>query len=130
MDDWKEVQQLKVLERSSSGAVLRLLITFSDGEAELLNENDIRQVLGVWMGDLQDKDGNSLAVNGMLPSVYFYVQPVEEGIVLFGGGLGHGIGMSQYGADGYAKQGADMEAILNFYYQGVEQYQLYSGIGD
>lgn len=128
MDDWKEAQQLKVLERSSSGAVLRLLIAFSDGGVELSNENDIRQVLGVWMGDLQDKDGNSLAANGMLPSVYFYVQPVKEGIVLFGGGLGHGIGMSQYGADGYAKQGADMEEILNFYYQDTELDPLYEDV--
>lgn len=130
MNDWKEAQRLKVLERSSSGAVLRLLIAFSEGGVELSNENCIRQVLGVWMGDLRDKDGNSLAANGMLPSVYFYVQPIKEGIVLFGGGLGHGIGMSQYGADGYAKQGADMEEILHFYYQGVELYQLYPGSGN
>lgn len=124
MDEW-EAQRLEVLERSSTGAVLRLLIVFSDGEAELSNENHIRQVLGVWMNALQDKDGNPLAVSDMLPSVYFYVQPVKEGIVLFGGGLGHGIGMSQYGADGYAKQGADMEEILDLYYRNTELYPLY-----
>lgn len=127
MDGW-ETRRLEVLERSSSGAVLRLLIVFSDGEAELSNENCIRQVLGVWMCDLQDKDGNSIAALDMLPSAYFYVQPVKEGIVLFGGGLGHGIGMSQYGADGYAKQGAKMEEILNFYYQNIELYQLYGDV--
>lgn len=124
MEDW-EAQRLEVLGRSSTGAVLRLLIVFSGGEAELSNENDIRQVLGIWMNALQDKDGNVLAVSDMLPSVYFYVQPVKEGIVLFGGGLGHGIGMSQYGADGYAKQGARMEEILNLYYQNTELYPLY-----
>ena len=62
----------------------------------------------------------------LLPSAYFYIQPVKEGIVLFGGGLGHGIGMSQYGANGLAKQGADMEEILDFYYQDVELQQFYS----
>ena len=126
MEDWENVQQLKVLERSSSGAVLRLLIVFSEGEAELSNENYIRQILGVWMNTLQDKDGNRIQTGELLPSVYFYVQPVKEGFVLFGGGLGHGIGMSQYGANGYAKQGADMKKILAFYYQGVEVQQLYS----
>lgn len=125
MDDWKEVQQLKVLERSSSGAVLRLLIVFSGGEVELSNENYIRQVLGAWMDALQDKDGNNVQAGGMLPSVYFYVQPIKEGIVLFGGGMGHGIGMSQYGANGCAKQGADMKEILNFYFQDVRVEQLY-----
>ena len=126
MDSWEEAQQLKVLERSSSGAVLRLLIVFSDGMAELSNENYIRQVLGVWMNTIWDKDGSQLKAGDMLPSAYFYVQPVKEGIVLFGGGLGHGIGMSQYGANGLAKQGADMKEILDFYYQDVELQQLYS----
>ena len=126
MDSWDEVQQLKVLERSASGAVLRLLIVFSDGSAELSNENYIRQVLGIWMETLQDKDGSFVKVGELLPSVYFYIQPVKEGIVLFGGGLGHGIGMSQYGANGLAAKGADMEEILDFYYQDVELQQLYS----
>ena len=37
MDSWEEAQQLKVLERSSSGAVMLLLIVFSDGEVEVSN---------------------------------------------------------------------------------------------
>ncbi len=36
-----------------------------------------------------------------------------------GGGDGHGIGMSQYGAYGYALHGADFHAILAHYYQGT-----------
>ena len=36
-----------------------------------------------------------------------------------GGGDGHGIGMSQYGAYGYALHGADYRTILAHYYQGT-----------
>jgi stage II sporulation protein D len=36
-----------------------------------------------------------------------------------GGGDGHGIGMSQYGAEGYALHGAGYTAILAHYYQGT-----------
>src|SRR4051794_21019031 len=36
-----------------------------------------------------------------------------------GAGFGHGVGMSQYGAMGYAKQGADYRAILAHYYSGT-----------
>jgi SpoIID/LytB domain protein len=36
-----------------------------------------------------------------------------------GGGFGHGIGMSQYGAEGYALHGADYRAILAHYYSGT-----------
>jgi stage II sporulation protein D len=36
-----------------------------------------------------------------------------------GGGYGHGIGMSQYGAYGYAQHGKDYRFILSHYYQGT-----------
>jgi len=37
-----------------------------------------------------------------------------------GGGWGHGIGLSQYGAQGYALQSWDYQAILKHYYQGTK----------
>lgn len=36
-----------------------------------------------------------------------------------GGGDGHGIGMSQYGADGYAEHGKSYQFMLGHYYQGT-----------
>ncbi|MEA2155741.1 MAG: hypothetical protein QOE11_1881 [Solirubrobacteraceae bacterium] len=41
-------------------------------------------------------------------------------LVVSGAGFGHGIGMSQYGAMGYARQGADHAAILAHYYTGTQ----------
>ncbi|MDF2720331.1 MAG: stage sporulation protein [Paenibacillus sp.] len=35
-------------------------------------------------------------------------------------GYGHGVGMSQWGANGMAKEGKTAEAILKYYYQGIE----------
>jgi stage II sporulation protein D len=37
-----------------------------------------------------------------------------------GAGFGHGVGMSQYGAMGYASNGWDYKAILGHYYSGTE----------
>ena len=37
-----------------------------------------------------------------------------------GAGFGHGVGMSQYGAMGYASHGWDYKAILSHYYSGTE----------
>ncbi|WP_062052067.1 stage II sporulation protein D [Bacillus sp. JCM 19034] len=39
-------------------------------------------------------------------------------------GWGHGVGMSQYGADGMAKEGRDYEEIVNHYYQGISIEQV------
>ena len=40
--------------------------------------------------------------------------------VIKGAGYGHGIGMSQYGAYGYAKKGTGYRAIVKHYYSGTE----------
>jgi stage II sporulation protein D len=40
--------------------------------------------------------------------------------VLAGGGWGHGVGMSQWGAYGQAKAGRDYREILGYYYRGTE----------
>jgi stage II sporulation protein D len=43
--------------------------------------------------------------------------------VITGRGWGHGVGLSQYGALGYARNGAGFEEILTHYYQGTEVTQ-------
>ncbi|WP_017726021.1 stage II sporulation protein D [Halalkalibacterium ligniniphilum] len=42
-----------------------------------------------------------------------------EEIVIETKGWGHGVGMSQYGADGMARGGSDYKEIVNHYYRGV-----------
>lgn len=45
---------------------------------------------------------------------------VQDGkIVFFVTGYGHGVGMSQYGANEMAREGADYREILTHYYTGV-----------
>jgi stage II sporulation protein D len=57
-----------------------------------------------------------------LPSSQLSAAPrIEEGaLVLEGRGWGHGVGMCQYGASGFAARGANCEAILSRYYPGAE----------
>ena len=79
---------------------------------------------------LQRKDGESLTGNTMLPSGFFAVQEMKNaegkltGIALYGGGNGHGVGMSQYGAKGMAEDGKTAEEILEHYYTGTTVQQV------
>lgn len=41
-------------------------------------------------------------------------------VIVRGAGFGHGVGLSQYGAYGFAKRGADHRAIIGHYYRGTE----------
>jgi stage II sporulation protein D len=43
-----------------------------------------------------------------------------DNIVISTKGFGHGVGMSQYGANGMAKEGKSYKEIVKHYYQGVE----------
>ena len=49
-------------------------------------------------------------------------RPVVPGMQLLvtGQGHGHGVGMSQWGANGLARQGADFRTILSHYYRGAD----------
>ena len=42
-----------------------------------------------------------------------------NGFTLYGGGFGHGVGMSQNGARSMAESGCDCETILSYFYEGI-----------
>lgn len=56
-----------------------------------------------------------------LRSANFTVEHSADGAFVFTvHGYGHGVGMSQYGADAMARAGSDYRAILQWYYPGTE----------
>lgn len=55
-----------------------------------------------------------------LKTAMFTVTPSEDGLVFHTKGYGHGVGMSQNGANGMAKHGSDYREILQHFYTGVE----------
>lgn len=79
---------------------------------------------------------SSLKVNGVeftgrnfqnklsLRSNDFEISENNNKIVITTKGFGHGVGMSQYGANALAKQNKTYEEILKYYYQGTEIQKL------
>lgn len=55
-----------------------------------------------------------------LPSSSFTWEIKGNQIIFHTKGYGHGVGMSQYGANGMAQQGLTAEQIVKYYYKGVE----------
>jgi len=89
-EDW-----FYILERSDSGYVTQIEVA-----GEILHGKDIREALGLRSHCLElDYAGNVFT---------FTVW-----------GHGHGVGLSQYGADFMARQGSTFEEILQNYYSGV-----------
>ncbi len=97
--------QIKVLERSEGGRITKLKIgdkTFSGSE--------VRTALG-------------------LNSANFNFSVTGKSIMFTVAGNGHGIGMSQYGADGMAKNGSGYRDIVMHYYQGVDIVDISDMVG-
>ena len=55
-----------------------------------------------------------------LRSSFFEITKNDNQIIIHTKGFGHGVGMSQYGAYGMAKNVSNYQEILKYYYQGVD----------
>ena len=128
--EWETIENLQVTERNEKGAVTTLEITGQKKDTEQANERidgeyQIRQFLALADPVITLQDGSTREGWQLLPSAFFYLQSIsEEGILtgyeVYGGGYGHGEGMSQNGARHMAEQGEDCEAILKNYYGQIE----------
>lgn len=89
-----------------------------DGTIQILERNRSGRVVSLKLG--------STVISGVtfrsrlgLASTDFEIQEVGSQLKIVTKGWGHGVGMSQYGANGMAKNGYTYNQILTHYYQGV-----------
>ena len=122
-----QIDSIQIEERGPGGVVKKLVITDVDGNTRTCQgQMDVRRTLGSSELEIERKDGTSVDGLSLLPSAFITVEEVgtaRDGSKLFeiyGGGYGHGAGMSQNGAQGMAREGKTFEEILNFFYQGTD----------
>lgn len=120
------VTGLSVKERSSAGSILTLCVQYEKGSVLVKNEYNIRKVLGCGITRMVYADASESTNVTMLPSAFCAVTAQSDGTVLLqGGGYGHGLGMSQNGANGMAKAGMNYKEILQYFYQNIEIGTVY-----
>lgn len=118
-------QKLTVEQRCSYGAIKQLGISYEKGTVSLFSEYNVRAVLGAGATQVTDKDGKAIDME-LLPSAYCAIEPSGDGFALYGGGYGHGIGMSQNGANGMAKAGMSYVDILTKFYHDISIENIYN----
>ena len=120
-----KITGVSVTERGPGGVAMKLLVKGSEGETTISGQNAIRSALGDAALTLTLMDGKTSDGWSLLPSGFLAIEETgtdEQGVVQFrvyGGGYGHGVGMSQNGAQGMAKAGMGYEEILKYFYDGV-----------
>lgn len=106
--DFGSLKSIKVLQRGASGKVIKLQIETDKNTFIVQKELVIRRCF--------QKNGISL------PSANFvinYVDSITPVYKFAGGGFGHGVGLSQWGAGKMASLGYTFDEILLHYYQGI-----------
>lgn len=119
-EDIGTIQKLEVTKRGTNNVALEVTATGEKGTSVVKTEYKIRKALGGEGYEIDRNDGTTAKSRELLPSAFFSVEQKEEMFYLKGGGYGHGIGMSQNGADKMAETGKTYKEILSFFYQGVE----------
>jgi len=119
------INSLEVTKRGTNGIVMELVIHGSNGTKILENQSEVRSVLGDSSAILYKNDGTSTAGWDQLPSAFLVLEPkyqesILTGYTIYGGGYGHGVGMSQNAAAAMGKAGMTYVEILDFFYQGAE----------
>ncbi len=109
--DFGELKNIEVIKRGQSGKAMYVKITTSKGMFYIAKEIMIRKIF-----EYNKK---------WLPSANVVFKPVLDnknnltGFQVFGGGYGHGVGMSQFGAGFMAQNGYSYKNILQHYYKGI-----------
>ena len=128
------LKDIKVLKRGNSGKALEIEIVFKNGTFKVMRELGIRRVLkknnamlasGNFFVDKTESKKEEKVEQEESKAVFSFekfIHPDEnkvEKFVLTGGGFGHGVGMSQYGAGYMAQMGKKYDDILKHYYSGI-----------
>ena len=128
-NDIGNIQNIEVDQRSKSGVVISLKITTDKLTFRIINQYNIRFTI-------RPKDAKSTVItehakssdntyssqttnDNVLGSGFFALEWQNDTLHFYGGGYGHGVGMSQYGANGYASQGLDYKTILEKFYSNI-----------
>lgn len=98
--EYNKELKIEVLERSSSNRIVKLKV------------ND------------KEFSGRDLYNKLKIRSTDFEIEQVGSNVVIDTKGYGHGVGMSQYGALGMAKEGYNYKEILSYYYNGTNLKKL------
>ena len=116
-----ELMQLQANKKNESGAVIELNVITTEGNHVIKGEYEVRTFLSPEGLNITNYFEETLKGGKILPSAYFDMEiNAGECVVLYGRGYGHGVGMSQNGADEMAKQGYTWEEILKYFYKNVE----------
>ena len=122
--DIGEIIDIAVTRRGQGGNIMHMYFTGTTGTTYVETEFNVRTVFAPHNAVVHRHDGSQIAGLNFLPSGFFTFIMEDEYVAIYGGGNGHGVGMSQNGVRTLADMGLGFEEILKHYYTGVDVVQV------
>ena len=130
------VQDIIVAARGESGIITHMLVITSNGKYLIAKEFNVRKLLAT-NNALYGSKGDEGAYNNKpimpsvtsLPSAYLALEDDGGYINIYGGGFGHGVGMSQFAAGTLTKNGESYKNVLKRYYTDIKLSTVESVLG-
>lgn len=124
------VEGITVASRETGGIVNMLKVSGDKGSVMLEKEYTIRQFLCPEGLNIVRNDGTTVNNFLLLPSAYFTIEEIYQdgemsGYHVYGGGFGHGVGMSQKGAKAMVDAGFLYNEVLEYFYNDVSIANCY-----
>jgi len=132
VDTIGELVNIEVISRGEAGNITKLQVTGTENTIQILTEFNIRNLIAPnnrvdGAGDiiLSRADGSTLSNFAMMPSGFFTMERLTDAdgnilhVRFIGGGFGHGVGLSQYGAKGKLLRGYSFVEVLEHFYTGA-----------
>lgn len=125
-NDIGEVTNIYVGQRGTSGVVISLIIETTKNTYKIINQYNIRFTIRPMDANVSNETASAgtsytkSGSNSILFSGFFAIEEKNGNFTFYGGGNGHGVGMSQNGANTLGKNGSSFNKILNSYYSNID----------
>jgi stage II sporulation protein D len=122
-----DINEIYISKRGKSGIIMEMTIVSDKGTFKVDKESNIRNILTPRGIEYEIKRiyGTPLKNPSAIPSSFFTIDTLMSGskmkdVTIYGGGFGHGVGMSQYGVIGLVRKGKPYTEILKVFYDEVD----------
>lgn len=119
------IQDLYISKRGVAGNVIEMTIVADSGTYKVQREQNIKRLLTPSEFVITPIYGKDIKNFKAFPSPFFIIEKQLQrtsikSITIYGGGFGHGVGMSQYGVIGLAREGKSYLEILDLFYDDIQ----------
>lgn len=127
---FNDIKDIKVVKRGSNGNIKELYIYGSNIQLSIREDYTIRSIFRCtpkYTGEstVVSLNDGTYSSSTFLPSSFFSIEKKDNSYKFYGGGYGHGTGMSQYGAMNLSKEGMAYKDILDTYYKNYKIIKAY-----